>query len=212
MSNFTFQEENTNRPHETFEWDNIWWEHMDNTEAPRVLLIGDSISCGYRHILNKMFDGAVMIDSFGTSKGIDNPFFIPAVNMFIAQMHRCDMILFNNGLHGIHLSADDYKANCKKFIETLRAQYPSHKWAIALSTPVREASDLTKLRDRTDLVKERNIKLSEVANELGIPAIDFFSASIDHPEYWSTDGVHLNPDGYSVFAELCYNQIKKDLL
>ena len=36
-------------PREYAEWNNNWWEEAGNFEARRVLLIGDSITNGYRN-------------------------------------------------------------------------------------------------------------------------------------------------------------------
>ena len=172
----------------------------------------DGFSCGYRHILNKKLEGAVMVDSFGTSKSADNPNFLASLRLFISQMNRCDMIIFNNGLHGWHLSDENYKASCKKLIESLRAEYPSKKWAIAFSTPLRDSKDLSKFVERNDIVKQRNLALKDIADELDIPVLDFFSAICENAELWSIDGVHLTPDGYSILSDICCEQIKKDLL
>jgi hypothetical protein len=37
--------------------------------------------------------------------------------------------------------------------------------------------------------------------------IDWYSASIGHPEYFASDGIHLLPSGASVYAQLVINAI-----
>jgi len=50
MSDYTYAAENREQALEKYEWDNVWWESADSTGVPRVLYIGDSISCNTRRI------------------------------------------------------------------------------------------------------------------------------------------------------------------
>ena len=36
MSDFTYEREKNNNPLETYEWDNVWWEHATTKGATRV--------------------------------------------------------------------------------------------------------------------------------------------------------------------------------
>ena len=108
MSEFTYQEvTDKNEKYETYEWDNVWISHADELSRNRVLYIGDSISCGIRNIATRLSDEKILFDGFGTSKGIDNPFFKDSLKLFAAQESKREAVIFNNGLHGWHL--DDEK-------------------------------------------------------------------------------------------------------
>ena len=48
MEGFTYQWDERGARLETYEWDNVWWEHTEDRRAPRALIVGDSISCGFR--------------------------------------------------------------------------------------------------------------------------------------------------------------------
>ena len=50
MSDYTYEFENRSNCLEHYEWDNTWWDSADVTGTPRVLYIGDSISCGARKV------------------------------------------------------------------------------------------------------------------------------------------------------------------
>ena len=75
---------------ETYEWDNVWLEHADTPERKRVLYIGDSISCGTRHIATNMTDGQILFDGFGTSKSLDNPWFMDNLRLISIVTHVAD--------------------------------------------------------------------------------------------------------------------------
>ena len=76
MSNFTYEFNNRSQSLEKFEWDNVWWEQADVTGVPRVLYIGDSISCATRHVATEAAEGKIFFDEFGTSKAVDNPYLL----------------------------------------------------------------------------------------------------------------------------------------
>ena len=104
---------------EVFEWDNVWWECADTAGIPRVLYIGDSISCGIRRIATQLTNEEILFDGFGTSKGIDNPYLMDSIKLFAEQEGKREAVLFNNGLHGWHLDDEkEYKehfgAGCSK--------------------------------------------------------------------------------------------------
>lgn len=110
MSKFTYQKEN-NEDLEYFEWDSLWFDNAPDRKSDRVLVIGDSISCGYRIPLSKIADGKYFVDGLGTSKAVNNEFFPLLVDYFISQMSNLKVIMVNNGLHGWHLSEDEYAAS-----------------------------------------------------------------------------------------------------
>lgn len=60
---------------------------------------------GSRHIATEALNGEILFDGFGTSKALDNPYFQQSLHLFAAQEGYRDLVLFNNGLHGWHLSA-----------------------------------------------------------------------------------------------------------
>ena len=133
---------------ETYEWDNIWWEQTGNETAKRILYIGDSISCGTRHLITNLSESRILCDGFGTSKALDNPYFKPSLELFMKQQSKCDVILFNNGLHGWHLSDDEYE---KHYDEMLLFLLKTKKQIFILLT-----TDDIVHPNRTEIVKARN--------------------------------------------------------
>ena len=103
MTDFTYAFKDRKERLETYEWDNVWWECADDCETPRVLYIGDSISCGTRRFATEATENTILFDGVGTSKAVDNPFFPELIRSFANQQGHRKVILFNNGLHGWHL-------------------------------------------------------------------------------------------------------------
>lgn len=196
---------------ETYEWDNTWWEHASDASLPRVLIVGDSITCGYRGKVNPILRGQAYADGFGTSKAVDNPWFADSVVLFMRQMARCDAVIFNNGLHGFHLSAEEYEAGYRRVLGALLAQYPDKKWTLVLSTPVRDTADLTQFTGQNEQVKARNEAVRRIAADLGLPVMDYYTPLENRPELWSPDGVHLKDEGYALLAQMCSEHIRAQL-
>jgi len=194
MSNFTYESADNNTKLETFEWDNVWWEHTENTDAPRVLYIGDSISCATRRVATAKSGNKILFDGFGTSKALDNPYFADTLRIFAAQMKRCDAVIFNNGLHGWHLDDEtEYRAYFDGFVKFLLDEFADTPVFVVLTTTV--AND-----ERNERVTVRNKVASEVAAKYGVGIIDLYAASAEAKELLSPDGVHFTPAGYEVLA------------
>lgn len=201
--NFTYETSETKKL-ETYEWDNLWWEHANDEEGKdRVLLIGDSISCGYRSFVNELLGGEILADSLGTSKSLDNEFFFTLIDYVIRQQKNCRLIQFNNGLHGWHLSVQEYEECYQEFVRFFKEMHSDKKLVLALTTPVRDPQELTRMDVRNEEVILRNQAVRKIAEKEGILINDMYSALIDHPEYYSADGVHLTAEGYKVLAKLC---------
>lgn len=195
MSDFTYEQNPTSTPLETYEWDNTWLDHASNAEVPHALYIGDSISCGTRRIATSCADGKMLFDGFGTSKALDNPFFKDAIRLFAAQQCRSDVVLFNNGLHGFHLDDDtDYRRYYFEMVEFLCSTFKGKPIYIVLTTSVAD-------EEREGRVLLRNRVAREAAEKFNLAIIDLYSVSVNNSEHRSSDGVHFDSDGYRFFAE-----------
>ena len=64
---------------ERIEWINSWCEDTNNTDLPRVLLIGDSITQGYQGIVREALRGICYVDYVSTSYTLNSPFFFKLV-------------------------------------------------------------------------------------------------------------------------------------
>ena len=191
-----------NTPLETYEWDSPWWEHTENKTSPRALYIGDSISNGTRPVLNSICGEKLLFDGFPTSKALDNPYYIPSLELFMSQEQRLDFILFNNGLHGWHLSTEEYG----KYYDEMLA------FLVKKGVPVYVVLT-TFLPDDTEkqpIVSARNDKAAALAEKYGLKVIDLYSVSKALPrESCCGDGVHFHADGYTALAESIVKEVLK---
>ncbi|MBR5869029.1 MAG: SGNH/GDSL hydrolase family protein [Clostridia bacterium] len=195
MSQFTYEYTDRTDKLETYEWDNVWWEHARTTGVPRVLYIGDSISCATRHAATKAAEESIFFDGYGTSKAVDNPYFADAVRSFAAQQGQRQVILFNNGLHGFHLEdSSEYAAHYEELLKFLLAEFPQTPLYILLTTHVAN-------QDRDARVILRNEAVLKIAKKYDLPVVDFYKITLENAHLLSADGVHLTEEGYRLLAE-----------
>ena len=204
MSEFTYENKDTNFELETFEWDNVWLDHITDPTLPRILYIGDSISCGTRRVATIASGEKLLFDGFGTSKALDNPYFKESLLLFARQQPHRNAIIINNGLHGWHINdGEEYKNLYKNMLEFLMENFKDTPLYIVTTTHVANP-------EREQRVIARNKMALELAKELNLGVIDFYALSAKNPELVGGDGVHFTPDGYKALAETLL-EIFKDL-
>lgn len=202
MGDFTYESAPTKGNYETYEWDNVWLEHANDTTTPRVLYIGDSISCGIRRIATAQTENQLYFDGFGTSKSLDNPWFRESLAIFAQQQPGRKIVLFNNGLHGWHLSHDEqYSKYLEDMIRYLQRQFAGTPVAIVLTTWIADAQNLP-------AVQTRNAAAIQVAQKLNVPVIDLYSVAEANQDLIS-DGVHFKEEGYRKLAAALIAGVKE---
>lgn len=205
MSNFTYENDDRVTPLETYEWDNVWIQRTDDKKSPRVLYIGDSISCALRVFGNGVTKEEILIDSFGTSKAIDNAYFWDALRLFSLQEGHRDIVLFNNGLHGWHLDDEkDYPAYYERMLCKILDEFKDSKVVIVLTTAVAK-------EERHERVKVRNGFVKAIAVKYGLDIIDLYEISSENMDLLGDDGVHFTADGYQKISEYLVDEIRKIL-
>ena len=193
MSIFTYEFEDRASCLETYEWDNTWWERTELANVPRVLYIGDSISCGVLRRANKLANGSILFDGFGSSKAVDNPYLLPAVSLALAQQKKRCAVLFNSGLHGWHLDDETEYPRCyAEVIDRLQGEVPDVPLVLVFSTSVADAA-------RDARVRARNEAVLRIAKERGLGVIDLYTPSLAVMR--KEDGVHYTDESYAVLAE-----------
>lgn len=207
---FTY-EVNDKKQLETYEWDNIWWEHADDEKADRVLIVGDSISCGYRGFVNEIFDKKVFADGIGTSKNLGNDSLIKLVDYVFYQQKNYRLIQFNNGLHGWNLQDKEYEYYYEKIVNHIQDSFQNLTLVLALTTPVRCSGNIEKLDGRNDTVIKRNETAIKIANKYDLVINDLYGIIKDNKDIYKSDGVHLNDEGYKMLAGQCVNIFKANL-
>ena len=201
MSDFTYEFNNRSQSLEKFEWDNVWWEQADVTGVPRVLYIGDSISCATRRVATAAAEGKIFFDGFGTSKAVDNPYFSESVRLFAQQQGEREVIIFNNGLHGWHLDDDtEYIQYYEQLVKFLLSEFGATPIVLILTTAIADEK-------RNARVVKRNNAVVKLAAAYNLSVVDLYSVVNEHRELLSPDGVHLIPEGYKLLASALLSHI-----
>jgi len=201
MSDFTYEFNNRSQSLEKFEWDNVWWEQADVTGVPRVLYIGDSISCATRRVATAAAEGKIFFDGFGTSKAVDNPYFSESVRLFAQQQGEREVIIFNNGLHGWHLDDDtEYIQYYEQLVKFLLSEFSATPIVLLLTTAIADEK-------RNARVIKRNNAVVKLAAAYNLSVVDLYSVVNEHRELLSPDGVHLIPEGYKLLASALLSHI-----
>lgn len=201
MSQYTYEFENKATELETYEWDNVWWEQTEKTDTPRVLYIGDSISCNARIIATAVSKNELLFDGFGTSKALDNPFLFDSIRIFAKQQKNRNVVIFNNGLHGWHLDDEEqYPYYYEKTVKFLLDEF-KEPLAIVLTTSVAD-------EEREQRVKVRNEIAKKTAEKYNLPIIDLYSVSVEFASLRTEDGVHFTYAGYEKLAEKILEDLK----
>lgn len=208
MSN-TYEERDRAEALETYEWDDVWFEQAPNGDKPRALLIGDSISRGCRLKVIENVRAWGYADNYATSKALDNPCFQPMLSMVLAQQPRCEVIHFNNGLHGWHLDDMAYQTHYESAIRFLMEKAPNAKLIIGLTTPVREKENLEQVSERNERVLRRNEVAEAVCSKFGLMLNDLYTPVSNRPELYSQDGVHFTDEGYRLLAKQIADKIQR---
>ena len=206
----TYQTNNTTTALEDFEWDRLWWEHTEDNTKKRVLVIGDSISFNFRWRMVDILKGEIHPDGFATSKALDNPYLLESIKLFNKQSPKYDAVYVNNGLHGWHLSAEEYEEHYRIYLKALKEMFAEAKVFVGLTTPVRNKDNMKELGERNAEVLKRNAAAIKLADELNLRTIDLYSVIIDRPEL-CTDGVHQTEEGDALIAQKVIDEIKKHI-
>ena len=206
----TYEENARTIPLETYEWDDIWYDHAPSEDKPRILLVGDSISRGYRTPVISALNDKYHTDNWASSKAVDNPAYIKQLDLVLSQAKDYKLIHMNNGLHGWHLSTEEYKLHYEKIICHIKENYPDTKLVLCLTTPVRN-SKTKELADRNSLVISRNEAVLELACKYDLPVTDLYNSPLLESSATYTDTVHQNEDGYKLLTGIVNSKIREVL-
>ena len=92
---------------EDIEWSNMWMVSVNKMDLPKVLIIGDShVERYYPVVAGKLLDKAYC-SKFTTSRSLGDPALIEQLKTIFFS-YKFDAICFNNGLHGIEYTDEEY--------------------------------------------------------------------------------------------------------
>lgn len=182
---------------ERYEWCDYWWGETNEREKERVLLIGDSITRGYRPFVGELLKEKACVDMLATSKAVDNPSFLREIQYIVNHGDfKYGVIHINNGLHGWHLTADEYERSYDRVLGFLSEIAGAAKIILALSTPVTVPGAPAELEAKTNgQVLARNAAAERLARRYGFAVHDLYTPMAGRSEYRVNDGYHYNAEG-----------------
>lgn len=183
--------------YEKYEWSRFWYDEATEDALPRVLLIGDSITEGYRPAVNKYLRGIAHADSLAGSKAVDHPFYTEEIDFFARQFgFAYPVIHFNNGIHGVHLSAEDYAPLYEEKLLWLKERFPESKLILATSTAILVGGKGMEIdEERNRVIIEKNKVVCRLAEKYGLEVNDLYASSLENPDWRGEDGYHFTPAG-----------------
>ncbi len=184
--------------HEFIEWCDIWISHANETNLPRVLLIGDSITRDYYPGVEKRLEGKAYVARLATSRFASDPVLLQEIALVLDNT-KFDIIHFNNGMHGWQHSEEEYRSAFPKLIETIRVHAPNAKLIWATTTPLKVSKPNGTKESSDDRIAARNTIALECIKGQGIAVDDLNTLVRGHSEYHS-DNVHFNADGIQIEA------------
>lgn len=215
---------------ENIEWCDVWLPHANETNLPRVLLIGDSITRGYAPEVERLLAGKAYVNRLATSAFISDPMLLEELKL-VLDHYSFAVIQVNNGMHGWQHSEAEYAAAFPKFWETIRRHAHGARLIWADTTPLKgstppatgaamapdKAVDNGKLMLKADLTKasderiaRRNAIARDYVERYHLACVDLNTPMQGHPE-WHSDNVHFNHEGIARQAELVAREIVSQL-
>ena len=195
---------------ESIEWCDIWISSANETNLPRVLLIGDSITRDYYPEVEKRLAGKAFVARLATSRFVADVVLLKEIKLVLDET-RFDVVVFNNGMHGWQHSEAEYRKAFPELIKTIRANAPMARLIWATTTPLRDGKGVTsdtKAEYSDERIAARNTLAAEETTSRKIPAVDLNAAVRGHPEFHS-DNVHFNAQGIQVLAAQVSSAIEK---
>ena len=195
---------------EFIEWCDIWISHANETNLPRVLLIGDSITRDYYPAVEKRLEGKAYVARLATSRFASDPVLLQEIALVLNNT-KFDIIHFNNGMHGWQHSEKEYEQAFPKLLKTIQKCSPNAKLIWANTTPLKVSPSLP-ADNQTQATDERIAVRNAIALKLmeakGIPVDDLNALMLGHPGLHS-DNVHFNSQGISLQAAQVAASVEK---
>ena len=195
---------------ETFEWIRSWSDHAPETDLPRVLLVGDSITNGYQEAVRALLAGVCYVDFIATSYHVDNPLYRDIVRAFF-HARPYAFVHFNNGLHGKHGDIATYEQEMDKLIR----EFKKSAQVMLVTCTNRYTNELKSLCPSwMPVIEERNAAIYRLAEKYGLAVDDLYTVSVNMPmSERQLDGVHYTEEGSrKSLAPVVAEAIKKALL
>jgi len=195
---------------EDIEWSQMWMVSVNNTDLPRVLIIGDSHVERYYPVVASKLQGKAYCSKFTTSRSMGDPALIEQLKTVFFSF-KFDIICFNNGLHGVEYTDEEYSQYIPEVFKLFTGSNPGVKLLWVNTTARRIKDNVTAYEEKNQGVINRNMAVENFTKSKGIPLIDFYSLSVSNPDYYESDGIHFNKEGVEKEARCISEEIIKTI-
>jgi hypothetical protein len=194
---------------ESIEWCDVWISHANETNLPRVLLIGDSITRAYYPEVETKLAGKAYVGRLSSSAFISDPVLLKQIEMVLSQ-YKFSVIHFNNGMHGWQHGEKEYEQAFPEFLRTIQTNAPRAKLIWADTTPLKVSPNLppeNQTQATDERIAARNAIALKFVQAKKIPVDDLNTPMRGHPEFHK-DNVHFNDQGIAIQAAQVAAQIE----
>jgi lysophospholipase L1-like esterase len=196
----------------------LYFENLGNRTNPantiRVACVGDSITegFGYPDELWMMLGANYTVQNFGVGGSTvllssDKPYMNqPALQMAKNYLPNIVVIMLgtNDASPAYYQNIGDFVNDYKKLVGEFQALTSKPKIWLVKPPPIFNNGSGP---NSVNLVQGVIPRIEQVANELGLPTVDVYSALINRPEGFLLDGVHPNNQGVKLIAGEVYRVI-----
>jgi hypothetical protein len=182
------------------DWSNIWIENANQSEKPRILFVGDSITEGYYPFIEVYLSQDFSLGYYVTSKFLGNPDYQTELTTTLDR-YDFEIIHINNGLHGWDYSIQEYQKGLEDVKRILDDHAPNTLIIWCMTTPIRVEENLEYLDKLNQDVILRNQAALEILGENGVIINDLYQEMLKHPDYYR-DGYHFNSAGKGFQAKV----------
>jgi hypothetical protein len=192
------------------EWSNTWMVATNKHDLPRVLIIGDShVERYYQPVTNKL-NKIAYCSKFTTSRSLGDPALIAQLKALFFS-YKFDVITFNNGLHGVDYSDEQYSRYIPTVYKLFKKSNPGLKLIWVNTTPRRIGGKRPDFDQYNQGVINRNKAVEEFTRAKNIPLVDFYTPASTNLDYFDTDGIHFSKPGVEEQAKMVTSEILKAL-
>lgn len=182
---------------------------IEHPEWPKVLIYGDSISMGYRGpFIPEMLKHQVYVFHCSHFVGGDVP---KQAMTEMAARFPFDAVVFNNGLHSLHWTADKVPdqvvhERMRDLAQCFKKGAPQAKIFYLMTTPhtaprPEPKEPVNSLGDKNDVVVRLNTISAQVMQEEQIEVIDIYSVLAGQLGLASGDGFHWQGPAYQIISD-----------
>ncbi len=199
---------------------------VTDTALPQILVVGDSISMGYRRHITAHFKGKAYVDYWVGGSWFDST----VKEDDFPALRAWDGVLSNGPYHVVSWNAmtlhmwtplhanrchvDRYPAQMTRVVEHVLRTAPDTKFlwvrCTPYTTPVEGGTSVID-EEKSERLVTFNALTDEIMKRYGIPTIDLYGLCERNLDKASKDGVHWSSDASKLMAEEIIAEIEKAL-